>query len=90
MGMVGALQLWNGPAAFHHCYCDQNAAPARDNEISQHPLPGGQALRFCWDDHTGRIVMEMKKSTDKIQNHGFLKYLVDSHVTEPGSLLPNR
>ena len=47
-------------------YYGQNEAPAEDNEISHHPLLGGQALRFCWDNHTGIIVMELAKSTDKI------------------------
>ena len=50
-------------------YCDQYEAPAKDNEISQHPLLGGQALRF---NHIGRIVMELAKFTDKmneIHNH---------------------
>ena len=66
--MVGALQkFWNVPVAFHHCYHYQNEArPARDNEIPKHPLLGGPALRLCWDDHTERIVMEMAKLTDKI------------------------
>ena len=69
---VGVLQLWDGPVAFHHCYYDQNGPPAKDNEISQHPLLGGQAQGFCWEDQTGSIVMELAKLTvkmDKIHNH---------------------
>ena len=61
---VGALHLWNVPVAFHHCYCDQNEAPARCNETSQHPLLGGQALMFCGDDRTGKLVMEPAPLTD--------------------------
>ena len=41
MSGVGALQLRNGPVAFHHCYCDQNEAPASDrvtNTICLEPV----------------------------------------------------
>ena len=69
VGGMGALQYWDGHVAFHHCYCDQNEAPANDNEISQHPLLWGQALGFCWEDHTGRIFKELAKSTDKMYYH---------------------
>ena len=66
VGGVGALQIWNGPVALQHYYCYQNEAPAKYNEISQHPLLGGKALGFYWDDHIGRIVMELVKLTDNI------------------------
>ena len=68
---VVAFQLCNEPVVFHwDCY--QNEAPAKETEISQHPLLGGQALRFCRDDHIGWTVMELVKFTDrmvKIHNH---------------------
>ena len=63
---MGALQLWNGPVAFHHCYCDQKEAPAKANEISKHPFLECQALRFCLDGYTGWFVMELAKLTDKM------------------------
>ena len=72
VGGVEALQLWDGPVASHHCYCEQNEALAKYNEISRHPSLGGQALRFWWDGHTKRIVMELAKLTDgmdKIHTH---------------------
>ena len=72
VGGVGAQQLWDGPLAFYHCYYDQNEVPAKDNEISLYPLLGSQPLRFCCDDYTRRIVMELAKLTDKmdkIHNH---------------------
>ena len=73
---MGALQLWDGPFAFHSCYCDKNYAPAKDNETSRQPLLGGQALTFCWGDHTGRIVLELAKVTDKMDK-------IHNHVESP-------
>ena len=65
---------------FHHSFCDQNEAPTRDNEISQHPLLGGQALGLYWDDHTGRILMELEKLTDKIDKvHNYVN-IINSQV----------
>ena len=71
LGGVGALQLWNGYVAFHTIVIvvRMSEAPSKDNEISQHPLLGGQALRFCWDYHTERIA----KLTDKM-------YKINNHV----------
>ena len=73
------LSGWGGSSAvvewacsFQHCYCDQIEAPAKANEVSWHPLLGGQALKFCWDGHMIRIVTELEKLTDKmdkIHNH---------------------
>ena len=55
---MGALQLWNGPIASRQCYCDLNEALPKDNEISQQRMLGGQAVRFSWDEHNGKIVVE--------------------------------
>ena len=52
MGGVVTLQWRNGPVAFRNCYCDQNEAPAKNNEISQHPFPGVHELRFSRDKYS--------------------------------------
>ena len=65
-GWDGTLQLMNGPVVFHHCYCGHNEAPAKGNQISQHLLLRCHELRLSWDDHTGRMVMQLAKLRDKI------------------------
>ena len=87
VGGVGVLQLWSGPLAFHHCYCDHNDDPATDSEISQHPLLEGQAQRFCWDDHTGQIVMELAKLTDKMHKIYNLVKIINPTIKWRESLL---
>ena len=71
-GWGGSCAIMGRAGCLHHCCYDQNEAPAKDNEISQHPLLGAQDLRLCWNDHTGRIVMKLAKLTqkvDKIHDH---------------------
>ena len=59
VGGVGALQLWDGSVTFHHCYSAQNEAPAKDNEISQHPFEF-ESLPQTFKHDNEDIIMKME------------------------------
>ena len=80
-----------------------NQVPTTDNQISQHPFPGGHGLGFSWNDHTGRMVIELAKLKDekaKISDHvkiinsgvkwmdSLFVFAILQHFTTVPSLMP--